>query len=240
MIALAVLVMLAQAPPPSGPNPYLDQAKKNYAEVQYERCVERLRQAVRWPSTRAEQLEIELYAGLCQFNLGRTAAAQERFEMALKLDRTAQLPPYSPPKAVALFEQVSRTAPTPGDAPLVDDGKPPPGPELTPPATPPEPRAPALVEAPHNQNWAPLALGGGALVVGGVAVGLNLLAQSQARDANAERFESLAIEKGNRARATATGSYVLFGVAAAAAVGALVTWLLRDDGPVTSSPSSSP
>lgn len=229
MIALAVLAMLAQAPAPSGPNPYLDQAKKNYAEVQYERCVERLRQAVRWPSTRAEQLEIELYAGLCQFNLGKTAAAQERFEMALKLDRTASLPPYSPPKAVALFEQVARTAPPPGDAPLADDGKQPTPPELTPPATAaPEPRAPVLVEAPHNQHWAPLALGGGALVVGGVAVGLNLLAQSQARDANAERFESLAIEKGNRARATATGSYVLFGVAGAAAVGALVTWLLTD------------
>lgn len=246
LAALLFQLVTAQA---AQPNPYLDQAKGLYQQVQYERCVDRLKQAVRWRSSLAEQVEIELYAGLCEFNLGRTTLAEERFEMAVKLDRAAKLPPYSPPKAVALFEKVAeRTAPvrpTPAPEPEVvrPEPKPPPDAPLTAELAP-RPRTPEVLpevtETKGVPGWVPLSLGGGALVLAGVGLGLNVMAQSQATEANAEPFEQLAYEKGDRARATATGSYVVLGVAGALAVSAVTTWLLGD-APVSASgaPSSS-
>ena len=78
-------------------------------------------------------------------------------------------------------------------------------------------------------------------MLGGVGLGVNLIAQGQAAEANAEPFEQLAYEKGDRARATATGSYVVLGVATALAASAVLSWWLGDSA-VTSpdDPSSSP
>src|SRR4051812_21129408 len=94
-LCCAVLLFTAAARAEE-PNPFLQQAKGFYEQVKYEKCAQRLKQAVQWKSSAAELLEIELYAGLCHFNLNRLQDATEHFELALELDRTASLPPYSP------------------------------------------------------------------------------------------------------------------------------------------------
>src|SRR5688572_12216337 len=103
----ACLLLVCAVARADEPNPFLQQAKAFYEQVKYEKCAQRLEQAVQWKSTPAELLEIELYAGLCTFNLSSLEDASEHFELALKLDPHASLPPYSPPKAVALFKSIA-------------------------------------------------------------------------------------------------------------------------------------
>lgn len=135
LAAFAALVLLA-APdkvpaPPSGPNPFVAQAKDLYAKLEFEKCLKRIAQASQWRSSPRELLEIELYAGLCHFNLGQKADAEERFKQAVRIDPAAELPPYTSPRAVELFAKLRKTM----------------KPKVEPPPKPPE-DIPGLVEAP--------------------------------------------------------------------------------------------
>lgn len=135
LAAFAALVLLA-APdkvpaPPSGPNPFVAQAKDLYAKLEFEKCLKRIAQASQWRSSPKELLEIELYAGLCHFNLGQKADAEERFKQAVRIDPSAELPPYTSPRAVELFAKLKKTM----------------KPKVEPPPKPPE-DIPGLVEAP--------------------------------------------------------------------------------------------
>ena len=114
---LAALVLAA-------PNPFLAQALEHEQNLDFERCVERLKQAAtQWKSTPDELREIELHAGLCKFNLGQKKAAAEHFRTAMRIDEAAELPPYTSPKAVELFFEVKKAlrAPPP---PLPDSDLP--------------------------------------------------------------------------------------------------------------------
>lgn len=82
-------------------NPYLAEAKALANGLEFERCLERLKQAqTQWHSTPDELGEVEVWSGLCHFNLGHRRQAVEHFRTALRIDEGTDLPPYSSPKAV--------------------------------------------------------------------------------------------------------------------------------------------
>ncbi len=228
MNALLLTMLLA-----AGGNPFLQEAKVHLQSLAFERCLERLTQAsTQWKSTPDELRDIELTAGLCHFNLGHRKLAAEHFRTALRIDEGSDLPPYTSPKAVDLFLAVKKAlrAPTepmpdedlPADAPLVRTLTPKDAPTpLTPPGPP----------GPWNRRVAPLVLTGVTAVAASVAIGLGVSANAQAAKANSSQYESDFVTLGAAAKSTATGANVAWGVAGAAAVSAVIGWILVERTP---------
>lgn len=217
-IALSGAVVSAAAPA-DRPNPYLVQAKVFYQGLEYEKCTERLNQAVRFEQTPAEEVEIALYQGLCAFNLGNEASAKERFRAALEKDPRVQLPPFTSPKIVSLFETLR---PRPADLPSQERGTVQGSSEPdTPPMATTRDRA-----GQGSSRVIPWVLGGVALAAVAVGGGFGLSARDNERRANFARFQSDAIAFGARARDAATVANASFGVAAVAAAGAMATYFL--------------
>lgn len=255
--ALALLLLAAEPPLPSGvpapvkgPNPYLSQAKELYEKLDFEKCLKRLAQAPQWKSDAAELLEIELVAGMCHYNLNQRVDAEERFRLALRMSPDAELPPYTSPKLVDFFLSVKRMLkappppmptedldmprevppqkpepiePPPDDEPRVEVK---PRPKLTPTPRP----APVEVDAPGllSRRPVPIALGAGAVVALAVSIGLGANSKSLEGRANTARYESDFHALGEAARANAIMADVGFAVAGAAALAAIVTWVLSD------------
>ncbi len=221
MTLLLALVLSA------GPNPFLAEALEHEGNLDFERCVERLKQAAtQWKSTPDELREIELHAGLCKFNLGQKKTAAEHFRTALRIDEGAELPPYTSPKAVEFFFEVKRSlrAPPPpmpeNDLPDADFPKDAPKKtKLEPAPRPDSPLGPALVK-----RALPISLGlvTVASFVTGLALGLH--AQSVAAEANAARYESDFFRSGDVARSLAIGSTIAWIVSGLAAIGTGVGW----------------
>lgn len=232
-MSLLVALLLA-----AGPNPFLAEALEHERNLDFERCVERLKQAsTQWKSTPEELREIELHAGLCKFNLGQKKPAAEHFRTALRIDESAELPPYTSPKAVEFFLDVKRAlrAPPPPlpendlpDPDLKDDA--PKKPKL-------EPRPPEVASpiGPFLEKRAlPLTLGvvSVASFITGLALGLR--AQSLAAEANAAQYETDFYRLGDSARGLAVGSTIAWIISGLAAIGTGVTWW------VTSEPEPAP
>lgn len=242
-------------------NPHLVQARKHYQALEFEECLQRIPRAEARRSTPKEQVQIQVYAGLCAYNIGRTDEATARFERAVELNPDVSLPPRTSPKIVALLERVRQSAApadisgeedaalasseateaTDSDAPTdasqrsgdarsqtpdrtVADLTPP---ELIPTEAP--VRAGLLDTAEPRSYAAPIALGAAAAAAGGAAAWFGLQARSLEAQANAARFESDGYALGDRARQQATLANVGFGVAIAAASGAVATWLLSGE-----------
>lgn len=182
-VALLLWALPAWAQP--GPNPYLAQARVFYQGLEFERCLQRLNQAVDRESTVREQAEIALYAGLCNAQLGNFEEAEPHFSRALELDRTLELPPYTSPKIEALFKEVAAKLPP------VDD-KAPRKLVLTPTESS-NPTSPALVlqRQPQRSYVAPVAFGGAALLAGGAATYFGLQAQRRERLSDKSEFSTL-------------------------------------------------
>lgn len=200
-------------------NPFLTEALELEQNLDFEGCVSRLKQAsTQWKSTPEELRDIELHAGLCTFNLGKTKQAEGHFRMALRLDENASLPEYTSPKAIELFASVKRSLPPP--KPVVEDA----------------PIATVLVPKPQRTFGQLLSHRVPSLVSGGVSV-LSLVtgivlattAQNVAAQANAAHFESDFYRLGADARGFATGATISWVVAAIAASAAVVTWLIASD-----------
>ncbi len=262
---LLAFVLCAPALAVEGPNPYLGQAKVFYQGLEFEKCLQRLSQAHRWSSTPEEAVEIELYGGLCSYNLGKEARALERFAAALQLDPQAQLPAMTSPKIVELFRTVAskversqkatasveeprerpepkepkepRERPEPKepqDAPRVERRREPPSGELPEPEpnrlTPhegPDERPVVVIPVeggPPSALVAPVVLGGVAVIGAGVGAFFGVQAKKYEQLANTAVFESDANSFGGAARRDATVANVSYGVAAAAAVTAIVAY----------------
>lgn len=216
----------------AGPNPFLAEALEHEKNLDFEKCVERLKQAAtQWKSSPEELREIELHAGLCKFNLGQKKAAAEHFRTALRIDEGAELPPYTSPKAVEFFLEVKKALQSP----------PPPFPEKdlqdpdlqgdTPMKPKLEPRPPE-VESPIGpflvKRAAPLSLGVVSLASFITAIALGARAQALAIEANAAHFESDFYRLGDSAKGLAVGSTVMWIISGLAAIGTGVTWWLTD------------
>jgi hypothetical protein len=214
----------------AGGNPFLQEAKVHLQSLAFERCLERLTQAsTQWKSTPDELREIELTLGLCHFNLGHRKQAAEHFRTALRIDEASDLPPYTSPKAVDLFLAVKKALRAPTE-PMPDEDLPADAP-LDRPLVPRQvPLLPSVI-GPWERRAVPLALTGVTMVAAGVAMGLGVSASAQAAKANSSQYESDFVRLGAVAKSTATGANVAWGVAGAAAVSAVISWILVEREP---------
>jgi hypothetical protein len=199
-------------------NPYLAEAKVFYDEFEFEKCLKRLDKAATPDSTRAELAQIELYGGLCEFNLGREDAARRRFRMALRFDPAVGLPPETSPKIEELFRAEARR----------------PSEEL-PPSLVPRPAEttnanPALSVGPAQpgvgRHVGPVVLAGAAVAFCAVGVWAGLEAKGAERLANTEEFDQPSFDAEQRARSRATLANVAFAGAATTAAVAAIWFLL--------------
>ncbi len=212
-------------------NPYLAQASVFYVGLEYEKCVERLERAGRWNSTPAEAVQVELYSGMCKYNLRRTDEAREHFRMALLLDPKVTLPPLTSPPIRELFASVAASLPVREVEPAREGTI-----AKTPtvlPASPPDAVAPLAAstvsaEAPaRRRTWVlPVTLGGVAVAATGVGAFFGLRAREYEGLSNRAPFTSDAHTHASTARESATAANVSYAGAAVLAVSAAVTALL--------------
>ncbi len=224
---LASVLLVLAAPAFAEPqNPYLNQAKEFQQQLDFEKCLHRLEQASRWANnTKLQLAQIELYSGLCEAGLGHETEAFEHFELGFVLDRDLELPPQQGPKITALFRKAKDKAPPP-EEPAVPLKTPPPEPPpslvpVEPPPTPPavviEPAKPLHIGAPLGIFIAGAVVAGG----GGLFGGLALASKNKGL---AEKYESDQVADLNVAKAEALVANILFSVAGAALVAALITY----------------
>jgi tetratricopeptide (TPR) repeat protein len=243
VIALGWLTTAVAAPEKG--NVYLVQAKVFYQGMEFEKCLQRLEQADRVSDlTRQVMADIELYGGLCKFNLGKRDDAESHFRRALQLNPDVTLPPATSPRIAEVFEPVAeqiRRARTDADAvaarqPQVassnveraeaeaqDSPR-----ELTlAPTAKSDARADlvATVPAQGGSKVLPIALGGTSVAAATVATVFAVMANNHAAQANAPAtYYADSVALGNDARREMLIGNVLFGVAGTAAVGAVITW----------------
>jgi tetratricopeptide (TPR) repeat protein len=101
-------------------NRYLNAAMKLYGDLEFESAVESLKKAEKQTNSVAEDVQIAVYLGLIQFELGDATAAESAFKKALAIDQNAALPKRVSPKALAAFdkarkEMLKARPPTPPD-----------------------------------------------------------------------------------------------------------------------------
>jgi hypothetical protein len=237
---LLSLTLAGPLPDPETPNPFLIQAKELYEALDFEKCMQRIKQAAAWKGSSVRDLrDVELFGGLCALNLGQRAEAAERFKLALRIDEDLELPEFASPKAVKLFLYVKRKLRQPTVAPMPDEDLPADAP------TPAKLEAknaagskngevekPIEVTSPSgvSRHVPAILLGVGALAFGGVAIGLGVNAKSLETQARAQRmamtFESEYLVTRGQALGNATAANVIFGVAGALAVAALVVLIM--------------
>lgn len=215
MSALLALVLAAAG------NPFLAEALEHEQNLDFEKCVQRLKQAsTQWKKNSPEELrDIELHLGLCTFNLGDTNAAGEHFRMALRLDEATELPAYTNPRAVELFLKAKKAL-QPAPPPMPDEDLPDDRPKkttLTPTSAPSE----GLF---LKQRAAPLALGVVSVGAAIAAIALGVRANELAQQANQARWESDFYLLGDQAKGFATGATLSWVLAALSTAGTVVTW----------------
>ncbi|MFZ5468263.1 MAG: hypothetical protein ACOZIN_02400 [Myxococcota bacterium] len=206
----------ADAPVAAG-EPWLQQAKVYYDGLEFDRCLERLEQAGRESASFEVLAEIELYRGLCHFNLGHRTEAERYFGLALQLDRQVQLPPMTSPKIHAVFAEVVKALPSeasPPEAPASQSNQTlanalvnPSPPEEKP--SPPYPRV-----LPWVMGGAAAALAGGGVFFGASAKEHERLANQATYTFTAHQNASAAQGDALKANLAFTGSLLFTGVAA--------------------------
>jgi hypothetical protein len=206
----ALVLMLLAAPPfdPETPNPFLVEARDLYEQLDFEKCLVRVRQASQWKNSSTQDLrDVEIVGGLCALNIGARTEASERFRQALRIDPNVELPEFASPKAVKLFTFVKRSmrGPIP---PMPDEDLPPDA----------KPDRPLEVTTPSRFPIKPLPLifAGGSLLALIVGVALGVHAKDLEAQARAQPFEAdyLAVRSQAFGSATAANfTYVLSGVA---------------------------
>ena len=232
---MVVALALGAEPPP---NPYLVQAKSFYKRVDYESCLKRIEQAVRWTNTPAQLVEIEIYWGLCQFEESPETAKQH-FALALQLNPSVQLPEFTSPKVLSAFKEMAALLPRPEAPDAGTAGSGPPVAADVPLAIdlrPPDPAPPAVKEPiaqPVPARTFPrvsIGLGIAAVVAAATAATFGVLAkqnESAVNDVSVDPFTSDAARDANRAQFDAGAANVGWAVAGTCAAAAVIVWLLQ-------------
>ena len=226
MIPLLFTVLAAQ------PNPYLVQVKLFQQSGDYKSCLKRIEQAQKWESSREEQLDIAIFAGLCNFALLKTKEAENEFTIALQIDPAAKLPAFSSPKVVALFESLRPKQATVAPVPAPTPPQPSTSTSTSTPAPTPSP-APAVVEAPRpaaastsHVPLVPIIAGGVGLASLAVGVALGVNAGSLQNQANAATFQIDAYQMKQSANGSAIASDIAYAVAGAALIAAVILFFV--------------
>jgi hypothetical protein len=204
----------------------LQEGKRLYRQIEFERCIQVLEDAERHLTAAAEWVDREIYLGLCNAALNRTRQASRHFQAALELDPAATLPPNSSPKVESLFQLAqARAATTVGSSRTV----PMPAPQAPPwdfaPSLP--ARAPVSPPVARKLAWLPWVLAGAGIAgVGGFA-GFGVAARSTASTANApQTYPDVSAQLGSAAQQQATLANVSLAVGIVAMGGAITTWVL--------------
>lgn len=246
MLGLALLLLAAEPRPAIDPDDaFLAQARVFALGQDFEKCLKRLEQASRKGVSNQRLAEIDLYQGLCQFGLGNEKGALGAWELALRLDPKAKLPPMQSPKVKELFEKLRAQVPqAPEELPPKEEVKelptdrPEPGSCRGPVdcsalelcvnnrCVPPPPQVPA--PAPQKHLAAPItfAVAGVVAVAGGVTLGL--LAKRAESDSHAAFFGDESGRLASQATTDALVANICFAVAAAALVTALIVYLVSN------------
>lgn len=192
-----------------------------YNEAEWDGALRELGSAEQLATTEAQKAAVWLHQGIVHANVPDAAAARAAWRRALELEVSAQLPLPVSPRVRALFDetkaQVMASPPPPrAGAPA--------NPALTPrerPAT-----VPGLTEP--SFPVVPVVSLGVALVAGGVGLGLLLAADATKRQERAapslEQMNALR----SRGFTESLVSNIAFGLAGAAALAALVTFIVMD------------
>ena len=253
MTALSLFVSIVVAAGHPHPPTPLEEAKRAYQKLRFEDCLNGLQRWLRSPSATPDaRAPAELYEGLCLYNLGRVAEAEEHLERAAQLDPSIRLPEGTSPKIEAAFRKASARAPL--RAPLVEaPASPvlePSAPVLEPSVTlnPPAPFVPASPPPPTSTRptpsaavrlGVPIGLGALGLATGSAFVGLGVSSQRSVALANGAAFTSDASVYAQEARREAAWANANLGVAIAATAGAIVSAILLNPpgaAPLTPSP----
>lgn len=218
MVAMAVAVLVLGAPAASG----LDAAKKHHDAFEFDKCIKVLERAPGLKLSQRDRAEVELYFGLCRFNLGQDQRAESHFELALRLQPDLELPAMSSPKIEAMWGRLKKEllgTPQKPLPPVTPEKQPEPTAELLPPPPPPPETSRSFV--------LPIVLASAAAVacVPGLLFGLQ--ANTAMGDARTRTFQAQIIEANQRAANLALGSNISWGLAGALAVGAVVTFILE-------------
>lgn len=223
MLATTVAVLVLSAPPASG----LDAAKKHHDAFEFDKCIKALERAPGAKLSQRERAEVELYFGLCRFNLGQDQRAASHFELALRLLPELELPAMTSPKIEAVWGRLKKellgtpqkTLPPPVVTPPPEKQPAPPRETLPPPPPPPVATSRSFVLP------IVLASAAAATCVAGVVFGLQ--ANAASGEARTRTFQAQIIEANQRAAGMALGSNISWGIAGALAVGAVVTFILE-------------
>ena len=238
MTSILLALTLLAAPATPGPNPYLEQGKLRYQNLEYEATLDLLKRAMSWSgTTEAELAQIHLFRGLCNLQMGREANGRAAFRAALLADPSVQLPPLTSPKIRQIFHAESETLarahpaaatpapepPRPADAPVapvaekpVATAPPTPKPaDAPPPVTPAPPPAGTDHSSPREHvRWPAFVAVGAAAVAAGIGGGFGYLAKDSADQSTAAHYASDNVRLNQQAKDRATVANGLYGAAA--------------------------
>ncbi len=205
-------------------NPYLSQAKVYYQGLEYEKCLQRLDKAANWKSAKSELAEIEIYNGMCKFNLGRRDDVADHFTLALQIDPEAKLPAFTSPKLVQIWNPIaSRFAQSPRRPPPPTDARE---------SRPAEVNAVAATAPKSNAVSNVVLVAGGAVTLLGVGVGLWANSTAEQERASISLNEKLSLQKAAFARGQAADVTIAVG-AAMVATGIIFRLLPAQTSPVS-------
>jgi tetratricopeptide (TPR) repeat protein len=245
LLAVGVLPRTAQAQ--DNFKRYFNSAVQLYQRGESELALKQLERAKQHTRDVEQDIAIALYEGLCYADLPQWEDARAAFERALVLDAEAKLPVKASAKVNEFFEETRRKVVGKGaEVPKVTEAEQPKQSPKEANIQPPVPPAPApyapsaeLAEKPRSRvPTVPLVLGGVGVAAAGVGAVFGMQSRSNSSKVR-EAYEggrlpaqsevSAVDARLDDARGQARMANVLFGTAALAAGGAVVTWLLASD-----------
>jgi hypothetical protein len=250
MRLLAFLLVMFCAGTALAENPYLPAAVRLYESFDYEAAMDQLNRARTFPGTTPQELvKIEMYTGLLKFELDDIEGARLAFRTALSLDPAANVPNGISPKVRAEWNSIKKQIakirvpenetkqpaakapqPAPAAAPapqiiVLAPSKPAPPVNLAPVESPTSPLVASLEPEPPRKSPGPYFVLGGAAVLAGAGGVFGMLSKSAESSGAAEPVQVKENDLYATAHSRAVVANVLYGVAAAAAVGGVI-WLL--------------
>ncbi|MBK7863916.1 MAG: hypothetical protein IPJ65_35970 [Archangiaceae bacterium] len=179
-----------------------------YNDAEWDASLRELSIAEQLAKSDAQRTRVWLHQGVVFANVPDPTAAKASWRRALELEPRGELPLPVSPRVKVLFDEARKeAAQARADAP----------------------RRPSLTANPNEAPFplVPILSLGGALVAGGVGLGFAVSANSMLATART-LMEPDATQLRNRAGTQSTVAYVAFAVAGAAALAALITFIVMD------------
>ncbi|WP_426750788.1 tetratricopeptide repeat protein [Myxococcus sp. Y35] len=230
----------------------LNAAAQLYEELEYEQALIAIGKAKALASTGDERAEASVYEGIILADLGKRPQSLKAFHNALSLRPDARLPVKVSPKVERDFESVRSKVQSEslailapeanqsmgsgaGDRPLLTPEQ---HATVTPTSTPSSEPAhlAGLPDASRVDEKAgfrvrplPMALLGAGVLAGGLGSYFGLRSRSSIQSARDAIYVTEKSRHLDSAQGQALGANILFGIAATAAAGAVITWFLGDE-----------